>query len=207
MATVEHRSWQRTWRRAHLARAATASSGFSWLASAQADLSSDEPDVRVQQHRIWVDSPLRWRHEMRTPGTSIAAVTVVNEAGRWSHHPAIGLRRSDAQARSTAHSREWPFASLFDPEPFAGAGRRLPGHRQGSALEVVVLDRRVAGDLDDHLLPGVADLHEVAIDRDAGVVRTIKSTFDNDPLSEFVLVDFEFGVTLDPALFGEPTAT
>ncbi len=158
-----------------------------------------EDEVTVQNSRLWVDAPARWRYEFESPEGS-TGVFVRDGPLWWSHVPGSNAWSNesapDRHLAQTEH-QEW---HMFHPEQILAAltvtSSRLE-EREGRSIQVIEAVAR-----DDHVpsVPPGADTYHLVIDRERDVALRIAARADGVEFSSVEITSLDLDVAMDPSL-------
>jgi hypothetical protein len=164
------------------------------------DTQTIEPDVAVQEARLWLDGTSRWRYEVDTHGYG-TAVNVVDPPLWWSYAPSVHAISNehdpDAHPPATQHP-EW---HLFHAdELLAALTVRSERAERRDGRDVVVIDAIGSADPAPGITPG-ADSYELVVDpRHELALRVVARAEDID-FMVVEIVDIEFDVPMPSELF------
>ena len=159
-----------------------------------------EDEVTVQNSRLWVDAPTRWRYEFEGLEGS-TGVFVRDGPLWWSYAPGSNAWSNesdpDRYLAQTEH-QEW---HMFHPEQILAAltvtSSRLE-ERDGRSIKVIEAVAR-----DDHVpsLPPGAGTYHLVIDRERDVALRIAARADGVEFSSAEITSLDLDVAMDPSLF------
>ena len=164
------------------------------------DTAVEQPGLSVQESRLWLDAPSRWRYEVDTPGGG-TAVSVVDPPLWWSYSPNVHAISNESDPLRYPAPTEHPESPYFRArELMRGlevASRR--SERRGDR-EIEVIDAIPVGDLAPGLMPG-ADGYTITIDRDRDVALRCAARADGIEYLVFEVIDIDFDVPLPAELY------
>ena len=158
----------------------------------------DHPDLTVQEIRLWLDGPARWRYEVDTHGYG-TAVTVVDPPLWWSYAPAV--RAISNQADPVAHPTpaqhpEWHFFHASELQRGLTITDRRVELREGRDVEIL----QGTGNPGAGLMPG-ADAYELVIDRERDIAMRAAARYEGIEYMRFEILELEFDAPLNAELF------
>jgi hypothetical protein len=164
--------------------------------------STDPPDdeIAVQDSRLWLDTPSRWRYEVDFPGGT--GVFVTDSPLWWSYAPSVHALSNESAPDRYPGQREHQEWQMFHPDEVLTAlsvTRRRVEERAGRSVEV--LEAVARGN--DHVpsLPSGADTYHLVIDRGRDVVLRMAALADGVEFSSVEITSLEVDVPMDQSLF------
>ena len=160
-----------------------------------------QDEITVQNSRLWLDTPSRWRYEVDVPGRR-PAVFVTNGPLWWSFAPSLYAHSNESAPDRYPGQREHQEWHLFHPEEvLAGlivTSTRLD-EREGRPVEVIEAVAR--GDYAPFSLSPGADSYHLVVDRERGVVLRLAARAEGVEFSNVEITSLELDVPLDRSLF------
>ncbi|MDP9224078.1 MAG: hypothetical protein M3P18_09515 [Actinomycetota bacterium] len=165
--------------------------------------STDTPDdeIAVQDSRLWLDAPSRWRYEVDFPGGT--GIFVTDGPLWWSYAPSLhAFSNESAPDRYPGGQREHQEWQLFHPDQVLAAlsvtSRRVE-ERAGRSVEV--LEAVALGNNHVPSLPSGADTYHLIVDRGREVVLRMAALADGVEFSSVEITSLQLDVPMDPSLF------
>ena len=160
-----------------------------------------QDEITVQNSRLWLDTPSRWRHEVEMPDER-TAVFVRDGPLWWAFAPSMHAHSNESAPDRYPAQREHQEWQLFHPEEVLTGlivtSTRLD-EREGRPVELVEATAR--GDYAPFSLPSGADSYHLVVDRERGVVLRLAARAEGVEYSSVEITSLELDVPLDRSLF------
>jgi len=159
-----------------------------------------ENEISVQESRLWLDPPSRWRLEVDVPGQG-AAVVVNDGPLWWSYLPSGHAYSNESEPERYPRQSEHPEWHLFHPDDVLAALLvRTTRLEEREGRNVQMIEASAQGDYVPSL-PSGADTYHVVIDRDRGIALRMAASADGVEFSSVEITSLEMDVPLAPELF------
>ena len=160
-----------------------------------------ENEITVQDSRLWLDPPARWRYEVAVGGGDPGAVFVTDGPLWWSYAPSLHAYSNESAPDRYPGQREHQEWHLFHPDEVVAeltVTSTRQEDRDGRRVELIEGVARA-----DHVpsLPSGADTYHLVIDRDRGIALRMAASADGVEFSSVEITSLEMDVPLGPELF------
>lgn len=159
-----------------------------------------DDEIAVQESRLWLDIPSRWRYEVDFPGGT--GVFVTDGPLWWSYAPSVHALSNESGPERYPGQREHQESQLFHPDQVLAALTVTGKHVEERAGRLVdVLEAVARADSYVPSLPSGADTYQLVIDRERNVVLRMAAVADGIEFSSVEITSIEFDAPMDQTLF------